>query len=173
MFNLSASVLLQSRRYEMAFPSTILLSGLVGALVGATAAIVSQFVANRLARERELDRFRIQSFERFRREFYEDANLKTIAAKYPDNRLENKEIEDYLGFFEEVGIYADRNLVDLELVDQILGDYIIECYEDRDMMDFVRSVRQEEGDGTYFEFFEKLAAQLVTARNQRRLKNRP
>ena len=113
------------------------------------------------------------SHSRFRREFSEDATLKAIANKYPDSRLENKEIEDYLGFFEEIGIYFDRNLVDVDLVDLILGDYITECYEDRDIMDFVRSVRQEEGDNTYFEFFEQLAVRLIAERNQRRLRNKP
>ena len=152
---------------------TIILSGLLGAALGATAAIVSQFVADWLARKRELARFRVQSFERFRREFSEDATLKAIANKYPDSRLENKEIEDYLGFFEEIGIYFDRNLVNVDLVDLILGDYITECYEDRDIMDFVRSVRQEEGDNTYFEFFEQLAVRLIAERNQRRLRNKP
>jgi len=88
-------------------------------------------------------------------------------------RLENKEIEDYIGFFEEIGIYASRDLVDVELVDTILGDAIVECYEDRDIIDFVRSVRVEEGDNTYWEFFEKLAADLVARRNQRRIRNKP
>lgn len=151
----------------------ILLSGLIGAVVGATAAILSQLLADRLARERELSRFRVQSFERFRREFSEDATLKAISNKHPDQRLENKEIENYLGFFEEIGVYADRSSVDVDLVDLILGDYIIDCYEDHDIMEFVRSLRVEEGDSTYFEFFEKLAAQLVAKRNERRLRNKP
>lgn len=104
---------------------------------------------------------------------FPDSTLKEISSKHPDARLENKEIEDYIGFFEEIGIYADRGLVDVELADLILGDYIIDCYEDRDIMDFVRSVRTEEGDNTYFEFFEKLAAQLVAKPNERRLRNKP
>jgi hypothetical protein len=153
--------------------TSILLSGLIGAIVGATAAILSQLLADRLARERELGRFRVQSFERFRREFSEDATLKAIYNKYPDQRLTNKEIEDYLGFFEEIGIYAQRSLVDVDLVDLILGDYIIECYEEHDIMDRVRSLRIAEGDNSYFEFFEKLAARLVTIRNERRLRNKP
>jgi hypothetical protein len=109
----------------MTDPYWILLSGLVGAAVGATAAIASQFIADWLARKRELDRFRVQSFERFRREFSEDQRLRAIANKYPEARLENKEIEDYIGFFEEMGIYASRDLVDVELVDTILGDAIV------------------------------------------------
>jgi hypothetical protein len=59
----------------------IVLSGLVGAVVGATAAIIAQFVANRLAIKRELVRFQIQAFERFRTEFTEDENLRRISIK--------------------------------------------------------------------------------------------
>ena len=68
----------------------ILLSGLVGAVVGGTAAILSQFVADWLAKKRELGRFRVQSFERFRREFSEDPTLRAIATKYYDIGLKTK-----------------------------------------------------------------------------------
>ena len=76
---------------------TIVLSGLVGAVVGATAAIVAQFLANRLAFKRGLLRFQIQSFERFRTEFTEDENLRRISIK--KEPLSDDEIDDYLGFF--------------------------------------------------------------------------
>jgi hypothetical protein len=33
-------------------------------------------------------------------------------------------------FFEEIGLYFHRNLVDVELVDEILGDSIIGAWED-------------------------------------------
>jgi len=50
----------------------ILLSGLLGAVLAASAALLSQFLAHYLAEKRERKRFQIQSFERFRREFSED-----------------------------------------------------------------------------------------------------
>ena len=59
----------------------ILLSGLIGALVGAFAALASQFLANYLAEQRDRRRFQIQSFERFRSEFSEDENLRRISIK--------------------------------------------------------------------------------------------
>ncbi|HLW71380.1 MAG TPA: hypothetical protein VKS22_12245 [Candidatus Binataceae bacterium] len=80
----------------------IVLSGLGGALVGATAAIAAQFVANGLATERELRRFKIQAFERFRKEFSEDQNLRRISIK--KEKLTDDEIGDYIGFFEEIGL---------------------------------------------------------------------
>jgi hypothetical protein len=76
---------------------TIVLSGLVGAVVGATAAIAAQFLAHRLAFKRELLRFQIQAFERFRTEFSEDDNLRRISIK--KEPLSDDEIDDYLGFF--------------------------------------------------------------------------
>ena len=59
----------------------ILLSGLVGAIVGAVTALAAQFLGHNLATKRELLRFQIQSFERFRREFSEDQNLRRISIK--------------------------------------------------------------------------------------------
>jgi hypothetical protein len=88
----------------------IMLSGLVGASLAAIAALASQFLAHHLAEKRERKRFQIQSFERFRREFSEDENLRQISTK--DEPLTEDEIDDYIGFFEEIGIYFSRDLVD-------------------------------------------------------------
>jgi hypothetical protein len=145
---------------------TIVLSGLVGAVVGATAAIVAQFLANRLAFKRELLRFQIQSFERFRTEFSEDENLRQISIK--KEPLSDDEIDDYLGFFEEIGLYFRRNLVDIELVDEILGDAIISAWEDDGIRKSVGAIRGGEDDPTYFESFEQLAKHLINKRQQRR-----
>ena len=145
---------------------TIVLSGLVGAVVGATAAIVAQFLANRLAFKRELLRFQIQAFERFRTEFTEDENLRRISIK--KEPLTDDEIDDYLGFFEEIGLYFRRSLVDIELVDEILGDAIISAWEDDSIRKSVGAIRGGEDDPTYFEYFEQLAKHLINRRQRRR-----
>jgi hypothetical protein len=104
-------------------PNPLLLSGLLGGLIGAASALVSQLLSHRLAEKRELKKFQIESFERFRTEFSEDENLRRISIKKAP--LTEDEIDEYLGFFEEIGLYFSRGLVDLELVDEILGDSII------------------------------------------------
>jgi hypothetical protein len=149
---------------------TIVLSGLVGAVVGATAAIAAQFLAHRLAFKRELLRFQIQAFERFRTEFSEDDNLRRISIK--KEPLSDDEIDDYLGFFEEIGLYFHRNLVDVELVDEILGDSIIGAWEDDGIRKAVGAIRGGEDDPTYFEYFEQLAKHLIYKRRQRSRKDR-
>ena len=143
----------------------ILLSGLVGAIVGASAAITAQFVSHRLASKRELIRFQIQSFERFRREFSEDENLRQISIK--KEPLTDDEIDDYLGFFEEIGLYFHRNLVDVELVDEILGDSIIDAWEDEHIRKAIGAIRGAEDDHTYFLYFERLAKHLISMRDER------
>jgi hypothetical protein len=143
----------------------ILLSGLVGAVVGALTAIAAQFVGNYLATKRELLRFQIQSFERFRREFSEDQNLREISIK--KEPLTDDEIDDYLGFLEEIGLYFHRDLVDVELVDKILGDSIIDAWEDENPRKAIGSIRGAEDDPTYFRYFEQLAKYLIEMRDKR------
>jgi hypothetical protein len=84
-----------------------------------------------LARKRDDKRFQIQSFERFRREFTENENLYSISVK--KEPLSEDEIDEYLGFFEEIGLYFARDLVDIELVDEILGDSITAAWEDENI----------------------------------------
>ena len=149
----------------MGGPYDILYSGVVGAIVGAAAALISQFLAHHLAARRERERFQIQSFERFRREFTEDLNLRRISTK--KEALTDDEIDEYLGFFEEIGIYFDRHLVDVDLVDEILGDDIIYAWEDQKIREAVGAIRAGEDDPTYFTYFEKLARYLIRRRDDR------
>ena len=143
-----------------------LLSGFVGALVGAGAALLSQFVAHYLTEGRERKRFQVQSFERFLREFREDENLNRISLK--DEPLTDDEIDDYVGFFEEIGIYWNRGLVDIDLVDEILGDYITEAWEDEKIRKSVYASRGGEDDSTYFRYFEALARHLISLKEKRK-----
>jgi hypothetical protein len=114
---------------------------------------------------RERRRFKIEAFERFRREFSEDEELRRISVK--KEPLTDDEIDDYVGFFEEIGLYFERDLVDVELVDEILGDAIIDAYEDDQIMKSVGAVRGEERDSAYFEHFEALAKYLIERKKRR------
>ena len=143
----------------------VLLSGLIGALVGAFAALASQFVAHRLAEKRERKRFKIESFERFRTEFSEDENLRRISVK--KGRLTDDEIDEYIGFFEEIGLYFARDLVDIELVDEILGDAIVDAWDNEDIRSSIGSIRGGEDDPSYFKYFEDLARHLKRRKEER------
>jgi hypothetical protein len=150
-------------------PYYVLASAAIGGFVGAVGAISAQIVGHFLTRRRDEKRFRIESFERLRREHDADEELRRISQK--DEPLTDSETERILGFFEEVGLYWERNLIDRELVDEILGDEIIDCFEDDAIMKYVGSVRGEERDPTYWEYFERLAREIIRLRDQRRRTN--
>lgn len=82
--------------------------------------------------------------------------------------MTDEEIETYVDFFEDLGFYESKGLLDLEMVDESLGDYIIDCYEDDEVMKYIGAIRGEERDSTYWEYFERLARQLVDRRARRR-----
>jgi hypothetical protein len=146
---------------------------LVAALIGAGASLLSQLLAHLLNRGRENRRFRLESYRQFRAEFIEDQELRNISRKYygdSDPTLSEEEIERYLDFFEDMGLYWARKLVDLDLIDESFGDYVIDCYEDDAIMKYVGAVRGEQRDPSYWEHFENLAKELVRRQQQRRAK---
>src|SRR5690348_8916020 len=104
---------------------------IVSAVIGAGAALLSQLLAHLLNRGRENRRFRLESYRQFRTEFVEDQELRTISKKYyaeSEGILTDEEIERYVDFFEDMGLYVARNLVDLDLIDESFGDYVIDAY---------------------------------------------
>jgi hypothetical protein len=139
---------------------------LLAALLGVVGALFAQWLADKLTRNRELRRFRIESFERFRSELWEDADLKVIRRKHTKEPLTNEQIQDYVGFWEEVGIYQNKGIIDEELLDEILGDYIIDCYNDVEIRKVIAEIRTDEHDDSYYEYFEKLARILMARRRK-------
>jgi hypothetical protein len=137
----------------------VLASGTLGALL---AQVANHF----LTRRREARKARIETFERLRREYDENEEIRLINRK---EDLNDEEIERLLDFFELLGLYADDkwNLVEFELLDDIFGDDIIDCYEDAQIMGYVARLRAETKDATYYEYFEKLAGKLRAERNRK------
>lgn len=94
--------------------------------------LVGVWLNNLLSHRRELERLRLESFEKFRNQFYENPMLEKVREKLEAGQPLNEiEIENYVGFFEEVGLYVDRRYVEEELVDEIFGDYISETISRR------------------------------------------
>jgi len=144
---------------------TILLSAAVGSLT----TLAGIFLNNHLTFRRDLKKLQLETFERFRDEFARNANVEKVRMKFAGrDRLEKREIEQYLHFFEEIGLFAYRGYVDEELVDEILGDNIIEAYHDKQIMEYITGIRKERNDKTYFAYFEKLAKKLDQKKEKRK-----
>jgi hypothetical protein len=144
------------------------------ALVGPSARAVAAFLSGLFAGavinqwldyRRERRWFRIASFERFRKELTQDPNLRRIElmiSKEADAEgrgalVTTDEIHEYAGFFEEIGIYFKRDLVDIVLVDEIMGDEILSLYTYILDSGFLAEVREEDPTEGYYDNLEALA----------------
>jgi hypothetical protein len=145
--------------------ANIILSAAVGGLVGALGAISAQVVAHQLTRRREQRWFQIESFERLRQEYHSDTELRMISRKVEP--LTEHETERLLGFFEQVGSYWQRKFIDRELVDEILGDDIVKCFQAEAIAKYMNAVRAERGAGNYTTCFERMARELIRMRGLR------
>jgi hypothetical protein len=107
----------------------------IGLLAGA---LVTSFVTYR----RERLWFRIEAFERFRRELNEKPDFVAIKRKIQDwaNHHDDEgytegtgityhEMQAYLDVMEQIAIYQKRRLVHFRLLDDILGDDLMDCYD--------------------------------------------
>ena len=94
-----------------------------GALSAVVAAAVKLFYGHR--------RFGVENFERLRCELRDDHQLRAIKDKLPGDSsadlLSEAELRVYLEFFEVVGAYWKRRLIDRRLLNEILADYNSTC----------------------------------------------
>lgn len=142
---------------------------LLSAGIGSLTTLVGVFLSDFLSSRRELKRLRLEGLVRFSAAFNQDPIFQKARGKLEKGEvLDEGEIEDYIGFFEEVGLFTDRGYVDEELIDEIFGDYIIDAYQDKRIMQHVAGVRTESRDKTYFIYFERLGEKLAKKAQKRK-----
>ena len=69
-------------------------------------------------------------------------------------------INTYLGFFDDLGFYWKKGAIDLDIIDQEFGAYIIEAYEYPELREYIRKLEQNAKQKLAFATFEKLAQEL-------------
>lgn len=129
--------------------SSVLFSGLLAAVV---VAVIAESFARR--------RFRIENFERLRRELQDDPQLLAVKQKLapgPYVALTESEMRDYLEFFELVGVYWKKKLINKTLLNEILADYILDMYEYPNTKDFIIIERNKLENDRYYENFVAVA----------------
>jgi hypothetical protein len=110
-------------------------------------------------------RFGVENFERLRRELRDDPQLRTIKDKLPGDwtadLVTEAELRDYLEFFEVVGNYWRKNLIDRRLLNEILADYILDIYEYPRTKTFILAERDRWENDRYYENFNAVAKWCV------------
>ncbi|ODR97740.1 hypothetical protein AUC69_11680 [Methyloceanibacter superfactus] len=101
------------------------------------------------------------------REFYDrDKNYMKVANaiegcqklyKGDGGKFSHLEINEYLGFFSDLGLFMDRGLLSEELVGHFFGAFIIEAYEYPEVESYIARIRKNFEQPEAFEDFEKVA----------------
>lgn len=75
-------------------------------------------------------------------------------------KFNNDEINRYLGFFDDVGFYYRQGVLDLDIIDQQFGAYIIEASEYAELRRYVKELQENAKQKTAFVHFQFLAEAL-------------
>jgi hypothetical protein len=101
------------------------------------------------------------------REFYDRENnyLKVANAiegcqklyKGDGGKFSHLELNEYLGFFSDLGLFRDRDLLSDELIGHFFGAFIVEAYEYPEVKSYIARIRKNFQQPEAFEDFEKIA----------------
>jgi hypothetical protein len=101
------------------------------------------------------------------REFYDrDKNYLKVANaiegcqklyKSDGGKFSHVQLNEYLGFFSDLGLFMDRGLLSEELVGHFFGAFIIEAYEYPEVESYIARIRKNFEQPEAFEDFEKVA----------------
>lgn len=101
------------------------------------------------------------------REFYDrDKNYLKVANaiegcqklyKSDGGKFSHLEINEYLGFFSDLGLFRDRGLLSDELIGHFFGAFIVEAYEYPELKSYIARIRKNFEQPEAFEEFEKIA----------------
>lgn len=147
---------------------------LAGLLAGA---LITSFVTYR----RERLWFRIEAFERFRRELNEKSDFVAIKRQIQDweNHRDDEgytegvaityhEMQAYLDVMEQIAIYQKRRLVHFYLLDEILGDDLMDCYDYCIDHHILETYKEMDPSADYYGNFARLALKLERREKRRK-----
>ena len=72
----------------------------------------------------------------------------------------NDEINSYLGFFDDIGFYYREGALDLPIIDQHFGAYIIEANEYHELRRYIQELQSNAKQKTAFANFQALSEAL-------------
>ena len=101
---------------------------------------------------------KVEVFWRYRKEVLDNQDLRNTIRNIETTK--GNEIQPLLDLYEEIGLHASRDLIDLHLTDEILGDDIVAVYRSEHVNEWIDSLRKRESDDTYYTHFIALGNQL-------------
>ena len=111
--------------------------------------------------------------------FYESATNRAIVKAIEEHRpilhgnsgdFNEYELRAYLRYFEMIERFIAEDVISLELVDEMFGNYIARAWENDEVKDFVARMRADRKDKRYLEHFEQLAGKILALEKENQLR---
>ncbi len=78
-------------------------------------------------------------------------------------RFNNDQVNRYLNFFDDIGFYNKRDDLNLEIVRQMFGPYVVEAYEEPEIKCYIEGLHTQAHQSSAFSHFVLLARGLEAA----------
>jgi hypothetical protein len=150
-------------------------SAIISAAAGLLLAVFTVIQLRHMEKHRNIEvsmkLFEWAENDRLRRAFrwIEDKFQFENLEKYKDAVKSDFEVSDYpyevAAFFEQVGFLVEKHFVDLDVIDDRLGPYIISNW--KKLEPWIMALRKEKGDETFGEHFQRLYKMTVRYRRKR------
>jgi hypothetical protein len=82
-------------------------------------------------------------------------------------KFNHDEINLYLGFFDDIGFYNEKGVLDIDVINQLFGSYIIEAYEYKEINKYIDELQKNTKQKNAFKNFRSLAKKLTSAPERR------
>lgn len=143
-----------------------LISGLVG--VGITILASWYFFNKELEISRKVEMIKLS--RELVNEFYKEDNTfkdirnaidqcKTLYQSW-GGEFTYDQLNLYLGFFDDIGFYAEKDVIDYDVIDQFFGAHIIEAYEKKEIRKYIDDARRNNEQPRAYDDFQMLARKL-------------
>ena len=136
----------------------------LGVLIGIGGAVL----VNHLQRKHEREIQGVDIFWRYRKEAFDNQALRNIMEQGELSKEED--IKIVVDFYEEVCLHVNRKLIDLHLLDEVLGDYIIKAYRSPNVEEWIKKIKEE--DDSYYENFYDIGKKLSDKAEERSKKTK-
>lgn len=101
--------------------------------------------------------------------YFEDSRLKEIRTSIEScqplyrswgGKFDHEQINRYLGFFDGLGFYHEEGILNLRIIDQMFGAYVIEAYEYNELRKYVDLLQKNTKQKDVLAQFQALARKL-------------
>lgn len=126
----------------------------LGVIIG----IALSYLVYWLQNKNTLKAQKVEVFWRYRKEVLDNQDLRNTVKNIEVTK--GDELQPLLDLYEEIGLHVSRDLIDVQLTDEILGDDIVAVYKSKHANEWIENIRKYERDETYYRHFMALGKQL-------------